>query len=305
MTRIAVLSDIHANLPALEAVIADMAAFKPDRVIVIGDIINTGPFSVQVLERVIDVRWSLLRGNHEYYMLDYGTPREPPYRRGFTMPPWLNATIPRHWREFVAALPDTLLLAFQDSPLLRAAHGIPGDHFKGIYAIAPDDEVSMTLAGVAEPFLIIGHTHLPVDRVVTTPAGALRVFNPGSVGLTLDGWASHARYLILDGDWTGWRPTFRCIAYDQSNLFTEFDRIGYLEACGHVGRLLIDEFRTGQVRVVPFGHWLNSVHPGETANMALAEEFLMLDSNQIRPFMPLPFRQAVEDYEREQRLIVH
>lgn len=303
MTRLAVLSDIHANLPALEAVLADMEACQPDRVLVTGDIINSGPFSVQVLERIAPRGWSVLRGNHEFYMLDYGTPREPEHRRGFTFPPWLNATIPRYWRNYVAALPDTLLLAFQDTPLMRAAHGIPGDHFKGIYATTSIDEASAPVADVTEPYLIVGHTHLALDRVLTTHSGPLRVFNPGSVGLTLDGRAGHARYLILDGSAEGWQPEFRIIPYDQSALFAEFERIDYVRTTGHVGRLLLEEFRTGEVRVVPFGLWQAQVYPGQPPTDAQLDEFLSLDRLALRPFMPYPFRHALEEYDREQAAI--
>jgi predicted phosphodiesterase len=77
MTRLALLADIHGNLPALEAVCADFAAFNVAHVIVAGDVINWGPFSPQVTERVMNAGWGLLRGNNEYYLLDYDTPRAP------------------------------------------------------------------------------------------------------------------------------------------------------------------------------------------------------------------------------------
>ena len=61
MTRIAVLSDIHGNLPALEAAAADMQQFDVDQVVVNGDVINWGPFNREVMEIVRERRWRIVR----------------------------------------------------------------------------------------------------------------------------------------------------------------------------------------------------------------------------------------------------
>ena len=61
MTRLAVLADLHGNLPALEAVLQDLSQFRVDRVIVAGDVVNWGPFSAQVLERVTREGWAVVR----------------------------------------------------------------------------------------------------------------------------------------------------------------------------------------------------------------------------------------------------
>ena len=75
MTKLALLSDIHGNLPALEAVMTDLRNFEIDQVIVAGDVINFGPFSRQTAEIVIEMGWPVIRGNNEYFLLDYNTPR--------------------------------------------------------------------------------------------------------------------------------------------------------------------------------------------------------------------------------------
>ena len=81
MTRLALLADIHGNLPALEAVIADMADEQFDQVIVAGDLINIGPFSAQVLQTVFERGWPASRGNHEIYLLEHGIVQQPVARR--------------------------------------------------------------------------------------------------------------------------------------------------------------------------------------------------------------------------------
>lgn len=77
MTKLAVISDIHGNLPALEAVISDLKNFDVDHVIVPGDVISFGPFPRQTAAIVIKNGWSVIRGNNEYFLIDYKTPRAP------------------------------------------------------------------------------------------------------------------------------------------------------------------------------------------------------------------------------------
>ena len=76
--RIAVLSDIHGNLPALRTVIADIDAWSPDLVVVGGDIVNRGPRSGECLDVLVERQWAdgwrLLRGNHEDFVLDCADP---------------------------------------------------------------------------------------------------------------------------------------------------------------------------------------------------------------------------------------
>src|SRR3972149_5518130 len=100
MTRLAILSDLHGNLPALEAVQQDLSRFQVDYVIVAGDVIDRGPFSVQVLERVTREGWAVIRGNAEFYLLDYGTPRAPAEWNDlslFPLHPTLHRQLNGHW----------------------------------------------------------------------------------------------------------------------------------------------------------------------------------------------------------------
>jgi predicted phosphodiesterase len=117
MTRLAILADIHGNLPALEAVLQDLSQFKMDHVIVAGDVINWGPFSAQVMERVTREGWAVIRGNNEFYVLDYNTPRAPSEWEEYSLLPWLHGQLNGHWRNVIAAWPD--------APPLRVVHGSP------------------------------------------------------------------------------------------------------------------------------------------------------------------------------------
>jgi 3',5'-cyclic AMP phosphodiesterase CpdA len=118
MTKLAILSDIHGNLPALEAVISDLEIFEVDHVIVPGDVTNFGPFSRQTAELVIEKGWSVIRGNNEFFLVDYKTPRAPaewndPIQVAPTV--WLDRQFDQRLKTIIASWADTLNLRFRDA----------------------------------------------------------------------------------------------------------------------------------------------------------------------------------------------
>lgn len=269
MTRLAILSDVHGNLPALEAVIADMAPFQPDQVIVSGDLINIGPFSAQVMQRVTDLGWATIRGNHEYYLLEHNTPHEPESRQRWVTLPLLHEQLKGRWYNHIAALPDDLTLYYPDAPPIRVFHGLPGDPFQALTRTSSDDEVRAALAGVEESTTISGHYHLSFEHHVD----GWHSLNPGSLGAPLDG-LQDANYLILDSDGDGWRATFRRVAVDYAPLFAEFERQRFVEQCGVIGYLIVQQFRQARTVIASFDRWHKTQYPDDPATIALVDEFL-------------------------------
>jgi predicted phosphodiesterase len=268
MTRIAVLADIHGNLPALQAVLADMAGFAFDHVIVAGDVINWGPFSPEVCAIVARERWAVLRGNNEFYLLEYRTPRAPAHWREYTLLPWLHAQLAGRWQSTIAAWPDELSLRFPDAPPIRVLHGLPDNPWRGIHSLLDEDELAQLLGGVAEQVIVGAHTHLPMSR----HAAGRHLLNPGSVGVPLDG-VLNASYMVLDGDGAGWRPTFRRVPYEQAPLMAEFARQRFVEQCGPVAELVIKEFVTARLWVLPYLAWRQQHAPDEPHSPALLAAF--------------------------------
>jgi len=157
VTTLAILADIHGNLPALEAVIRDMAQFPVERVIVAGDLINWGPFSPPVLERASSSGWAVIRGNNEYYLLDYDTPRACAAwsdREHYSVIRWLHGQLHERWQREIAAWPDALSLRFPDGPPLRVVHGSPRSAWEAMYSDTPDADIEAMLAGVPESIVI-------------------------------------------------------------------------------------------------------------------------------------------------------
>lgn len=281
MTRLAILADIHGNLPALTAVRADLAARAVDRVIVAGDLINWGPFSAQVVEQVLDAEWEVIRGNHELILLDYGTPRAPAIwddLGAFPIPRWLHRQIPAPLRARIAYWPDTLIIRPPDGPPLRIVHGSPREHSEPIYPGTDEDTLATVLADVAETTIVAAHTHLPMDERI----GSWHILNPGSVGMGLDG-SFDARYLLLESDGAGWRGEHRRLSYDRAPLFAEFARLRFEEECGLIGRLVVEEFRTARPRIAPFLRWRQTTVADAPFTAATFANFQAVDPETFMP----------------------
>ena len=105
MTRLAVLADIHSNLPALEAVLDDLSHFTVDKIIVAGDVVNWGAFSSQVMERLAALDCAIIRGNNELYLTEWQTPRMPESWKIFTLPPYTIAQLGDRWMNVISAWP--------------------------------------------------------------------------------------------------------------------------------------------------------------------------------------------------------
>jgi predicted phosphodiesterase len=294
---LAVLADIHGNLPALEAVLADLARDpRPvDHLIVAGDLSSWGPFSAQVVERALDEGWAVIRGNHEFLLLDYGTPRAPAAwddPAAFPIPRWLHRQLAGPLQARIAAWPDWLSIRPPDAPPLRVVHGSPRDHIEGMYPDTGEDELAAMLAGVEEGTIVAAHTHLPMDRWV----GRWHILNPGSVGMMLDGTFG-ARYLVLEGDADGWRGSFRRVPFSNDALFAEFARRGFEEECGVIGRLIVEEFRTARLHIAPFLRWRATVCPDAPFTAETLARFREVPAEE---YMPEPHRLALARNQLEQ-----
>ncbi len=281
MMRLAVLADIHGNLPALEAVVADVEHQRPDHVIVAGDLINSTPFSVEVVEFIMRRDWLVIRGNHEFYYLDFNSPRVHPDLENPSR--WralhqLNRIVPEHLGNYLAVLPDDLSLKWPSHEPLRVVHGMPGDPRAAVFPFTTDEQASELLAGVVEHTVVTAHTHIPGERQVARKAhapsalspnppfkepelraGHWHIINPGSVGLPLNGDPG-ADYAILDSmpgaeEGEGWAVTFRKVPYNrEKTLRAYFDR-GEFRTGGAIVELFYWEVVSAQPEIIEFFSW--------------------------------------------------
>lgn len=161
--RVAALYDIHGNLPALEAVLADLESVTPDLVVIGGDAV-LGPFPRETLETLLalDERARFVRGNTDR-ALD-----------GFAA----DALTPEQ-RDFLAGLPLTASLDVSGLGSVLFCHASPRSDEEIVTRLSPEARVAPMLAGVVEEVVVGGHTHVQYDR---RTAGK-RLVNAGSVGM--------------------------------------------------------------------------------------------------------------------------
>lgn len=221
MTRVAVLSDIHGNLPALEAVVDDAKRRGCEQFVNLGDILSGPLWPVETAAFLMPLEWPTIAGNHERQLLTQTRDRMGASDRhadsviGERERAWLR-TLPAvlAWRSEIFLCHGTL-----ESDLDYMLHDVSetgvGD--------TPPDAVARRVAGRAERLILCGHTHIP--RWVRLPGGRM-VANPGSVGLPAYDWdrpchhvmetgSPDARYAIVDGDTLDVEPV--AVAYDHES----------------------------------------------------------------------------------------
>lgn len=283
MTRLVVVADIHGNMAALEAVVADMAQFDYDGVVVAGDSVNWGPSSAEVFDFITAQGWPAIRGNNELYALDFDTPRAPDKWSHYALPPFLIQQLGPDRLHRIAAMPDEISLRFRDAASLRIMHGLPNNPWSAVIPTTPDDEVQHLFAPITETTIISGHSHIALDRHVDR----WHIINPGSVGVPLDGDCT-ASYMLIEGDFGGWRVIEqRRIPFDHDALFAAFAAVDYEKHTGFTGRLVIEEFRRGRLVLYPFWGWRDTHYPAAPITDAMVDEYLQSD---IRAVTPEPYR---------------
>ena len=178
--RVAALYDIHGNLPALEAVLAEAEALQPDLVVIGGDVAG-GPLPVETLRLVSGLPYPTLyvRGNGD---------RAPDAFEAERLSPEQRATM--------AAWPLSVSVAIDGLGDVCFCHATPRSDEELVTAITPADAVAPMLAGVGAAVIVCGHVHVRFDRTV---AGH-RLVNPGSVGMPYQGVTGVAFWGIFGPD---------------------------------------------------------------------------------------------------------
>jgi putative phosphoesterase len=172
--RVAALSDIHGNLPALEAVLADVEREGVDEIIVGGDSVS-GPWPVEVLEHLEAVAARVVRGNADRLVLERDEGR---------LGAWCADRLGSERLAAVARWPLTLELDVPGLGRVLVCHSTPGSDDPIYTRITPDDEVLDMLGPISSDVVVCGHTHMQYDRRLSS---GLRLVNPGSVGLPYEG----------------------------------------------------------------------------------------------------------------------
>lgn len=234
--RIALLSDIHGNLLALEAVLADIAAQGGvDTSWVLGDFSSLGYDPVGVLERVTQLPNALFsRGNHDRYTVTGERPG-PTLEQAQAQPQlvplmlamatnlaWTQGHIRASgWWNWLVDLPLELRLTLPDGTRLLGVHAAPRlDDGPGIIPLLNDEELRAMLAPAEADLVIVGHTHVPLDRTIDQ----VRVINLGSVSNPMRS-RLEASYAILEADSVSYNVQMRYVDFDRQAVIDELRRV--------------------------------------------------------------------------------
>ena len=215
--RLAIVSDMHGNMRAFEAVLADLEEARPDRVVHGGDLALNGARPAEVIDRVRELGWEGVMGNTE----------EALWQLPAAMPGFIRKAIERRaaaTREMIGAERlDWLRTLPRDwhGEGIGLVHAVPGNLWTNIEATAPDDKLRQTYAALREPLAVYCHIHKPYVRDL----GGLVVANSGSAGQPFDG-DTRPSYLVIEAG----RPSIRRVSYDVEAACAELRGSGYPDA---------------------------------------------------------------------------
>jgi putative phosphoesterase len=214
--RIAVLADIHGNLPALRAVLAELGRDQVDAIVVPGDVVG-GPLVAEVLDaleaRPEPVHWVCGNSERETVAVYDGAPmsEDDPAERAAS---WSARAISKRWRDQLASWPIALSL---DGVLF--CHGSPRRDDEILTRATPADALADALEAVTESLVVGGHTHQQMIRSVRT---GLTYANAGSVGMPYEGRPGAFWMIVTDGT-----PELRATTYDVPAAIDELAASGY------------------------------------------------------------------------------
>jgi len=202
--RIAALYDIHGNLPALDAVLAEVAREGVDRVVVGGDVLP-GPMARECLRRLesLDVPTEFLRGNGDRETLDESPdrPSRVPVSARVQLR-WCRSQLDDAQAAAVAAWPPHVRLDVPDLGAVLFCHATPRNDEEVVTQLIPE-ELLLAIYDGAGDVVVCGHTHIRYDRMI----GRTRVVNAGSVGMPFE--RPGAYWILIDGG-----IEFRRTSYD-------------------------------------------------------------------------------------------
>lgn len=251
--KLALIADIHANRPALEAVLEDLRHEAPDHVVVAGDLVNRGPHNADVVDIIRDhPEWQVIQGNHDELVADWalGRAREALYQDpSYTPLNWVSDQLGTERVAFLDQLPFDAMVELPGTAPVLVVHGSPRHNREGLRPSLDDSALAEILDGVEAPVVVGAHTHIPMERRI----GRWLVLNTGAVGTPFNA-DPRAQYLILEWRNNAWHPRFRQVAYDRQPVIEDFARTGYLDR-GLIVHIFRYEFITARSHLYYYDFW--------------------------------------------------
>ena len=280
--RLAALADIHANLPALEVVLADIEQLGVDGMIIAGDFVDR-PQPLEAVRAVQELDACAIRGNREDYLLAYHRLHAPDHwhtSRQWVGLRWLHECLDQEALDYIASLPGECVYAAGGTDPIRIVHASPGSLTDPILPSLDPDAMAVhrqagllslrrrkisipeALALFDEPVLVCAHSHISWTQALD---GRL-IVNPGSVGIPING-DTRAQYAVLSWHGGRWQAEHRAVDYDHDQIRTAYQESGILDIEGAFAFAQLRAIETGQN--VP--RWLLSHCRSQATQAGVAE----------------------------------
>jgi putative phosphoesterase len=241
--KLAVIADIHGNLPALEAVLGEIEPLEVDGLIAAGDYTG-GPHPNETLRLLRSIPGWMIRGNGDEMVLRFLDGDVPPswaQSRQWALARWTCSRLEADNLEFLRSLPSQRTLDAGAGPRIRVVHGSLSDPAESIFPHLDPDLMSGIFARLEEGVLICGHTH---QSWVLAQDGKLAL-NPGAVCGPLSGLPG-AEYALMTWQGDHWGVELCRVSYDIGVVRAAFHHSGLLREGGALARAFLRSIETGR-----------------------------------------------------------
>jgi putative phosphoesterase len=229
---VAVLYDIHANLPALEAVLQEIRSAAVDQIVIGGDVLP-GPMPRETIELLLslEIPTQFIHGNGDRAVLSAITdrPLDPMPEQAREAVRWVAGQLSSGHEQLLAAWPDTLHLQVEGLDEVLFCHATPRGDTEIFTRLTPEDRLVPLFQQLEAPVVVCGHTHMQFDRLI----GGVRVLNAGSVGMP---FGEPGAYWLLLGPGIQFRHT----AYDFANATERIRETSYPQAADFAARNILN-----------------------------------------------------------------
>ena len=259
--KLAVISDIHGNVPALESVLDDIERWQADKLVINGDVINRGPCSLKVLELLRDFQGdkTYIKGNHEDFVIFSKANPVQKHEYNYHLrcfAQWTAEQVGNHWLDIITTWKDNYDYTLPHSNhSIHITHGSRMGNRDGIHVKLSEEELKNKKVHHSDVF-ISSHTHLSMVKYLDQTL----IMNSGSVGQPLDGddRAAYARLYLKSDDLVG---EITRVKYNKPQALKDFYDSGFMEHGGPVCELILLELKNNKRCVGPFmRQYLDAIH---------------------------------------------
>lgn len=276
--RIAILSDIHGNNIAFEAVLEDINNRGIEEIIIAGDHFNDIPQPMQVFNNIIKTKAWIIKGNKEERVLNYHNGKFPEWNSYLQMASflWTYKQFNAEVFDYMEKLPEQIVIDLPKKDSIRVVHGSPFQIDELLYPDKDNDRIIKSLDYIEEKVLIYGHIHTQWHRRIADKL----IINPGSVGISYNE-KGFAEYSIIEWNSECWEVRECLVKYDKLKLEQEFQRSGYLVEGGAFARAVLSSIKRNHDEFIDFINFAYKLAKGRGHKGPLVPNDIWLEADKI------------------------